>query len=302
VASANCARYCGASVDFVDIDPDTWCMSVEKLKLKLEQHEASGFPVPKVVIPVHLSGQSCEMETIFDLGQKYGFKIIEDASHALGGTYQNAPVGNCRYSDISVFSFHPVKIITTGEGGMALTNDKEMAELMARLRTHGITRDPKQMNNGSDEPWYYEQLELGFNCRMTDIHAALGISQLERLNEFIERRNELVQKYDEAFVDVPVQRQVVPDTVYSARHLYVFRVPKQQHLSLFQEFRNKGIGVNLHYTPVHLQPYYRNLGFKRGDFPESEKYGKEAISLPLYPSLTDEKQNKVITILKDWFK
>jgi len=185
---------------------------------------------------------------------------------------------------------------------MALTNDKEMAELMARLRTHGITRDPKQMNNGSDEPWYYEQLELGFNCRMTDIHAALGISQLERLNEFIERRNELVQKYDEAFVDVPVQRQVVPDTVYSARHLYVFRVPKQQHLSLFQEFRNKGIGVNLHYTPVHLQPYYRKFGFKKGDFPESEKYGEEAISLPLFPNLTNEKQNTVITILKDWFE
>jgi len=302
VASANCARYCGASVDFVDIDTDTWCMSVEKLKLKLEQHEASGLPLPKVVIPVHLSGQSCDMEAIFDLGQKYGFRIIEDASHAIGGTYQNAPVGNCRYSDIAVFSFHPVKIITTGEGGMALTNDKEMAELMVRLRSHGVTRDPKQMNNGSDEPWYYEQLELGFNYRMTDLQAALGISQLERLNEFVKQRNELVQKYDDAFADVPVQRQVVPNNVYSARHLYVVRVHKKQHFSLFQSFQNNGIGVNLHYTPVHLQPYYRKFGFKKGDFPESEKYGEEAISLPLFPNLTNEKQNTVITILKDWFE
>jgi UDP-4-amino-4,6-dideoxy-N-acetyl-beta-L-altrosamine transaminase len=302
VASVNCARYCGASVDFVDIDPYTWCLSVEKLRQKLKYHQSAGLPLPKVVIPVHLSGQSCEMWAISELGQKYGFRVIEDAAHAIGGEYQNEPVGSCRYSDITVFSFHPVKIITSGEGGMALTNDQALAEYMARLRSHGITRDSEQMTREPDGPWYYEQLELGFNYRMTDIHAALGKSQLEQLDVFVERRNELAQKYDEAFADVPVQRQVIPDTVYSARHLYVIRVPKQQHLSLYQKFRNEGIGVNLHYTPVHLQPYYRILGFQDGMFPEAEKYGKGAISLPLFPELTAEKQNIVINILKDWFE
>ena len=302
VASANCARYCGASVDFVDIDPNTWCLSPEKLKQKLESHKSAGKQLPKVVIPVHLSGQSCEMQAIYDLGQQYGFKIIEDASHAIGGTYQNAPVGNCKYSDITVFSFHPVKIITTGEGGMALTNDPEIKEKMELLRSHGITRNPKYLTHKSDDPWHYEQLELGFNYRMTDIQAALGKSQLARLDEFVEQRNELAQKYDEAFADVPVQKQVVPDSVYSGRHLYVIRVSPEQHLSLFQTFREKEVGVNLHYTPVHLQPYYRNLGFQDGMFPEAEKYGKEAISLPLYLKLTDENQKKVITILKDWFE
>jgi len=251
------------------------------------------------VIPVHLSGQSCDMQSIYELGQQYGFKIIEDASHAIGGTYQNEPVGNCKYSDITVFSFHPVKIITTGEGGMALTNDPEIYEHMARLRSHGITSNPKHMTIESSEPWYYEQIELGFNYRMTDIHAALGLSQLERLDEFVEQRNELAQKYNEAFADIPVQRQVVPDTVYSARHLYVIRVPMQQHLSLFQILRKEGIGVNLHYMPVHLQPYYRNLGFQQGSLPESEAYGQEAISLPLYPGLSDKEQNRVILTLRD---
>ena len=300
VATANCARYCGASVDFVDIDPDTWCLSIEKLQQKLEEHQASGCSIPKVVIPVHLSGQSCDMQSIYELGQQYGFKIIEDASHAIGGTYQNEPVGNCKYSDITVFSFHPVKIITTGEGGMALTNDLEIYEHMKRLRSHGITSNPKHMTIGSSEPWYYEQIGLGFNYRMTDIHAALGLSQLERLDEFIEQRNELTQNYEEAFAYDPIKRQVVPEETYSARHLYVIRVPKYQHLSIFEKFRGEGIMVNLHYMPVHLQPYYRKLGFQEGDFPEAEKYGKEAISLPMYIRLSSEKQNKVINILKDF--
>ena len=297
VASANCARYCGALVDFVDIDPDTWCMSVEKLRHKLEKHRSSGLQMPKVVIPVHLSGQSCEMQAIFDLGQQYEFKIIEDASHAIGGTYQNSPVGNCRYSDITVFSFHPVKIITTGEGGMAITNDPEIQEKMELLRSHGITRNPDNLTYNSGDPWYYEQLELGFNYRMSDFQAALGLSQLDQLDKFVEQRNELAQNYDEAFKDAPIRRQVLPEKTYSARHLYIIRVAKHQHLSLFKKLLNDGIGVNLHYIPVHLQPYYRDLGFEKGDFPESEQYGKEAISLPLYPKLTTEKQNRVIATL-----
>lgn len=297
VASANCARYCGASVDFVDIDPYTWCISVEKLRQKLEYHQSAGLPLPKVVIPVHLSGQSCDMRAISELGEIYGFYIIEDASHAIGGTYQNEPVGSCGYSDIAVFSFHPVKIITSGEGGMALTNNAELYERTVRLRTHGITHDSKQMTREPDGPWYYEQLELGFNYRMTDIQAALGLSQLDRLEEFVARRNELAQSYDEALEDLPVQRQVLPDGTTSARHLYVIRVPSHQHLKLFQKLRQEGIGVNLHYMPVHLQPYYHNLGFQKGSLPESEAYGQEAISLPLYPDLSDDWQNHVITTL-----
>jgi UDP-4-amino-4,6-dideoxy-N-acetyl-beta-L-altrosamine transaminase len=301
VASANCARYCGASVDFVDIATDTWCMSVKKLRHKLEHHKSTCLPLPKVVIPVHLSGQSCEMEAIYDLGQQYGFKIIEDASHAIGGTYQNDPVGNCRYSDITVFSFHPVKIITTGEGGIALTNDPRIQEKMKMFRSHGITHNPEYFSHKSGDPWYYEQLELGFNYRMTDLQAALGLSQLERLDEFVDQRNELAQNYKVALSDVPIQRQVLPEGTYSSRHLYIIRVTKQHHLNLFETFRSKGVGVNLHYMPVHLQSYYRNIGFQEGDFPEAEKYGKEAISLPLYPNLTTENQDYVITILKDFF-
>jgi UDP-4-amino-4,6-dideoxy-N-acetyl-beta-L-altrosamine transaminase len=297
VASANCARYCGAAVDFVDIDPDTWCLSAEKLRLKLEDYKSARKQLPKVVIPVHLSGQSCEMQAIYELGQKYGFNIIEDASHAIGGTYQNEPVGNCRYSDITVFSFHPVKIITSGEGGMALTKDKERANRMTRLRSHGISRDSEYMNNEPDGPWYYEQLELGFNYRMSDIQAALGMSQINRMDEFVTRRNELAQLYKEAFTNIPVQLQVLPDNVYSARHLYVIRVSPQQHHYLFESFRTENIGVNLHYMPVHMQPYYRNFGYQEGDFPVAETYGKEAISLPLFPSMKRQQQDLVVQIL-----
>jgi UDP-4-amino-4,6-dideoxy-N-acetyl-beta-L-altrosamine transaminase len=298
VASANCARYCGASVDFVDIDPLTWCMSVERLRQKLEYHQAASLALPKVVIPVHHSGQSCDMQAISELGQQYGFRIIEDASHAIGGTFQNSPVGSCLYSDITVFSFHAVKIITSGEGGMALTNEKKLSDHMARLRTHGITRDSKQLTHEPDGPWYYEQLDLGFNFRMTDIQAALGLSQLGRLEEFVVRRNELAQRYDEALTKIMVQLQKVPDDVYSTRHLYVIRVPSERHCNIFKSLRDKGIGVNLHYMPVHLQPYYRKLGFQEGDFPEAEKYGQEAVSIPLYPELSDNHQNHVIATLR----
>ena len=298
VASANCARYCGAMVDFVDIDPLTWCISVEKLQQKLEYYQSEGLPLPKIVIPVHLSGQSCNMRAISELGKEYGFRIIEDASHAIGGSYYNNPVGSCRYSDIAIFSFHPVKIITTGEGGMALTNDQTLANRMARLRTHGITRDPQQMTREPTGPWYYEQLELGFNYRMNDLQAALGFSQLGRLDEFVARRNELARRYDDAFACLPVRTQLFSKVVRSARHLYVIRVNAQCHRTLFETLREAGIGVNLHYMPVHMQPYYQNLGFHEGLFPESEAYGREAISLPLYPDLSEENQDYVSKTLR----
>jgi UDP-4-amino-4,6-dideoxy-N-acetyl-beta-L-altrosamine transaminase len=298
VASANCARYCGANIDFVDIEPDTWCLSAEKLRQKLEAHKSAGKQLPNVVIPVHLSGQSCDMKSIMELGQKYNFHIIEDSSHAIGGHYFGNPVGNCMYSDISVFSFHAVKNITSGEGGMATTNDKKIHEKMSRLRSHGITRDPECMSRRSKGLWYYEQLELGFNYRMTDIQAALGLSQLDRLDQFVLRRNDLAQRYDTALVNIPIQLQTIPKEVYSARHLYVVRVNAKQHSSMFEVFRSEGIGVSLHYIPVHLQPYFLNLGFKEGMFQESEDYGQEAISLPLYPDLSNEEQDKVIEVLK----
>ena len=297
VASANCARYCGASIDFVDIDPHTWCMSVEALSQKLAGAKTTRAPLPKVVIPMHFAGQSCDMAAIARLAKEYGFRIIEDASHAIGGSYKHEPVGSCRYSDIAVFSFHPVKIITTGEGGMALTNDTSLADRMARLRNHGITRDPGEMNRSSDGPWYYEQIELGFNYRMTDIQAALGLSQLNRLNTFVQRRNELAQRYDEAFADMPIEYQTTPDGVYSSRHLYVIRVPADQHLGLFEHLRAQGIGVNLHYIPVHLQPEYRRLGFREGQFPQAEQYYREAMSLPMYSALTDEQHSRVVEMV-----
>ena len=301
VASANCARYCGADVDFVDIDPKTWNLCPQKLAEKLETAEKKG-KLPKVVIPVHLCGQSCDMAAIHELGEKYGFRIIEDASHAIGGRYRDEPVGNCRYSDIAVFSFHPVKIITTAEGGMAMTNSAELGERMQRLRTHGITRDPDAMRNASAGPWYYEQLELGYNYRMTDIHAALGISQMKRLDDFVKRRNELAARYDELLAELPAQRPELIDDARSSWHLYPVRVQpdkiSRSHREVFECLREQGIGVNLHYMPVHLQPYYRDLGFREGQFPEAEFYGKQAISLPMFPTMTGEQQNTVVEALE----
>lgn len=290
VASANCALYCGATIDFVDIDEHTFNLSVERLAEKLESAERNGC-LPKVVIAVHLCGQPCDMAGIFALSQKYGYAIIEDASHAIGSQYNGEPVGNCRYSDVTVFSFHPVKIITTAEGGMALTNNQGLAERMSLLRSHGITRDPEMMTCVPDGPWYYQQIELGFNYRMTELQAALGLSQLQRLDTFVRRRHELASQYAQTIAVLPIVSQLQPAYSYSAFHLYVIRILDGEvgstHLQIFEALRSSGIGVNLHYMPVHLQPYYQRLGFKRGDFPSAESYYRTAISLPIFPGLSD---------------
>lgn len=300
VASANCALYCGAQVDFVDIDPHTYNMSLVVLAQKLEDAERAG-RLPKVIIPVHLCGQACDMQAIHDLRQRYGFKIIEDASHAIGGKYRGEPIGNCRYSDITVFSFHPVKIITTAEGGMALTNDPKLADRMALLRSHGITRDPGQMTQEPDGPWYYQQIDLGFNYRMTELQAALGVSQMQRLDEFVSRRHAIAKRYDELLADVPVTIPWQHPDSYSGLHLYVIRLQLAQtnksHRQVFEELRGQGIGVNLHYIPVPAQPYYQRMGFQAGGFPEAERYYLEAISLPLFPAMTEEEQDRVVTSL-----
>ena len=302
VASANCGRYCGADVDFVDIDPDTWNISVPRLKEKLAEAEKSG-KLPRVVVSVHFAGQPTDQEDIWTLSEEYGFKILEDACHSLGASRNGEPVGSCKWSHITVFSFHPVKIITTGEGGMALTNDERLAWRMASLRTHGITRDQSHMTRESDGPWYYEQLELGYNYRMTDIQAALGASQLSRLEEFVERRNYLARRYDNLLAGLPLQLPLVREENYSAFHLYVVRlrldkIDKSPKL-VFEALRSKGIGVNLHYMPVHLQPYYRELGFAPGLCPDAERHGREAITLPLYPSLSESDQNRVVKEVKE---
>jgi UDP-4-amino-4,6-dideoxy-N-acetyl-beta-L-altrosamine transaminase len=297
VASANCARYCGADVDFVDIDARTYNMSVPRLEEKLEKAKSAG-RLPKVVIPVHLCGQSCEMEAIHALSHKYGFRIIEDASHAIGGKYKSESIGNCRYSDITVFSFHPVKIITTGEGGMAVTNQPELHNVMVRLRSHGITRDPAEMSHSPDGPWYYQQIELGFNYRMTDIQAALGLSQLQRLDDLVARRHALAKRYNELLANIPVTVPWQHQDGYSGLHLYVIRLQKEGlkagHRVVFERLRVGGIGVNLHYIPVYHHPYYARLGYQPSDFPEAERYYAEAITLPMYPGLTDAQQVEVV--------
>lgn len=301
VASANCALYCGAQVDFVDIDPRTYNLSIERLTEKLVQAEQSG-RLPKVVIPVHLSGQPCEMAAIHALSRRYGFKIIEDASHAIGGKYRNEPIGNCRFSDITVFSFHPVKIITTGEGGMAMTNDSQLAKQMKLLRSHGITRNADDMTHASDGPWYYQQIDLGFNYRMTDIQAALGLSQMQRLDAFVEKRHEIAKRYDELLAELPLVTPWQYPESHSALHLYVIRLKLNEisktHREVFEALRAGGIGVNLHYIPVYRQPYYEQLGFKQGYCPEAEAYYAEAISLPMYPGLTEAEQKHVIEKLE----
>lgn len=300
VASANCGLYCGAQVDFVDIDPRTYNMSVDRLKEKLAVAEKNG-KLPKIVVPVHLCGQPCDMSAIHALSRKYGFRIIEDASHAIGGKYKGEPIGNGRYSDVTVFSFHPVKIITTGEGGMAVTNDAKLAERMALLRSHGITRDPNIMTQEPDGGWYYQQIELGFNYRMTDIHAALGLSQMSRLDEYVARRHSLAKYYETKLAEVPVTISWQHPDAYSGLHLFVIRLQleriKRSHREVFDALRAYGIGVNLHYIPVYNHPHYQRLGFKPGNFPESERYYAEAISLPMYSGMTGEQQDTVITSL-----
>lgn len=302
IASANCALYCGAEVDFVDIDPETYNLSADRLEEKLITARESG-KLPKIIVPVHLCGLPCDMKRIRELSQEYGFRIIEDASHAIGARYQGEPVGNCRYSDITVFSFHPVKIITTGEGGMALTNDPALAKKMMLFRSHGITRDASLMTHESDGPWYYQQIELGYNYRMTDIQAALGISQMDRLDNYVSRRHELANRYQRILADMPVSTQTQPPEAYSAYHLFVIRLKlekiKRTHREIFESMRAQGIGVNLHYIPVHRQPYYQRMGFQEGDFPESEQYYAEAISLPMYASLTNSEQDQVVEALKE---
>jgi len=292
VASANCALYCGAEIDFVDIDPRTYNLSVDCLAEKLEHAEHTG-KLPKVVIPVHLSGQACDMSGIHALGQKYGFKVIEDASHAIGGKYLDEPVGNCRYSDITVFSFHPVKIVTSGEGGMALTNDMNIFKRMKLYGSHGITSNSVDMiEKDPRELWYYQQVDLGFNYRMTDIHAALGLSQMRRLDEFVSKRHAIADRYEVLLADLPLTRPWQHSDGYSAFHLYLIRlkldeIDKTQR-EVFAALHAAGIGVNLHYIPVYRQPYYEEFGFKKGYCPEAEKYYAEVLSLPMFPLLGSE--------------
>lgn len=301
VASANCALYCGADVDFVDIDPRTYNLCPQALALKLEQAEREG-TLPKVVVPVHLCGQPCDMQAIHALSLRYGFKIIEDASHAIGGKYQGEFIGNSRYSDITVFSFHPVKIITTAEGGMALTNDEALANKMALLRSHGITRDPAQMTREADGPWYYQQIDLGFNYRMTELQAALGVTQMERLDQYVARRHQLARRYDDLLTGLPVTAPWQHADSYSGLHLYVIRLQldkiEKTHRQVFEALRELGIGVNLHYIPVHTQPHYERMGFKPDDFPQSQTYYQEAISIPMFQTMSDEQQDEVIQALK----
>jgi len=299
VASANCGRYCGADVDFIDIDPATGLMSVRALQSKLQQAERDG-TLPKVVVPVHLTGSSCDMAAIGALAELYGFAVVEDASHAIGGHYRDDPVGNCRHSSITVFSFHPVKIITTGEGGLATTNDPVLAQRMSELRSHGLVREPERYERPAAGPWVYEQQQLGFNYRMTEIQAALGLSQLQRLDEIVAERNRQLQRYRDLLTELTVQLLEVPEKVLSSVHLAVIRLQQataQQHRQVFEALRGAGIGVQLHYSPVHLQPYYRTLGFAEGQFPESEAYAISAISLPLFPSLAEADQVRVFTVL-----
>lgn len=297
VATANAALYCGAQVDFVDCDPMTYNLSVPSLaeKLELAQHEGR---LPKIVSVVHFAGQSADMKDIAVLASKFGFKVVEDASHAIGASYDSAPVGDCRFSDICVFSFHPVKIVTTAEGGAATTQDAELAARMELFRSHGVTRDQDLLRETDPDPWYYEQLALGYNYRMTDIHAALGCAQMTRLDDFVDRRHEILAAYDEALKDLPLQRPHQAENQRSALHLYPIQVLLNDRRVVFDALRQAGIGVNVHYIPVHTQPYYQDLGFKWGDFPEAETYYRRAISLPMFPGLTDSEFEFVVETLK----
>ena len=301
VASANCGLYCGAQVDFVDIDPLTYNLSSLELEKKLIQAKQNN-KLPKIVIPVHFAGQSCDMRKIHSLSKEYGFKIIEDASHAIGGKYLDQPIGGCQYSDITVFSFHPVKIITTAEGGLATTNDKELLTRMQLFRSHGVTRNPELMTKEAEGGWYYQQIDLGFNYRMTELQAALGISQMERLDKFVALRHQRQVRYDKLLKGLPIVVPYQSLDSYSALHLYPIQLEleniSKSHTQVFDELRQKGLGVNLHYIPVHIQPYYEKMGFSRGDFPEAEKYYSRAISIPIFQGLTIEIQDEVVNALK----
>lgn len=302
VASANCARYCGADVDFVDTDPQTFNMSPDRLREKLEATKASGGRLPRIVIPVHLTGQPCDMAAIGALAKEYGFAVIEDASHAIGGKYKGSPIGNCEFSDVTVFSFHPVKIVTTAEGGVATTQDADLARDMELFRSHGVTREADLMTHESHGPWYYQMVTLGYNYRMTEMQAALGVSQMNRVHDFVARRHELAARYDELLAGLPLDTPYQAPDSYSGFHLYVIQLRldeiERSHLEVFEALREAGLGVNLHYIPIHTQPYYRGLGFKDGDFPDSEDYYTKSISIPLFHSMTDEQQDRVVEILR----
>jgi UDP-4-amino-4,6-dideoxy-N-acetyl-beta-L-altrosamine transaminase len=300
VASSNCALYCGADVDFVDIDPRTYNMCIVELEKKLIQAKASN-KLPKIVVPVHLAGQSCDMEEIYSLSKKFGFKIIEDASHAIGGKYKGKNIGNCSYSDITIFSFHPVKIITTGEGGAVLTNDESLFGKVQQLRSHGITRNPSEMSKPIDGPWYYEQLDLGFNYRITDLQAALGISQLRRINLFIKKRRQIVELYNKLLANSKLLLPYQNKNTNSSFHLYIIRVPIESNFvrrELFERLRANGILVNLHYIPIYKHPYYQTkYKIDELNFPHAEKYYEEAISLPIYYDLKVSEVYKIVEIL-----
>lgn len=293
VASANCAIYCGAQVDFVDIDPVTYTMCPAALEAKLKQADAAG-RLPKIIVPVHLCGQSCDMAAISRIARSFGVKIIEDASHSIGAHHQGLPVGDCRYSEITVFSFHPVKIITTAEGGMATTQDANLARKMDLARSHGITRDPDQMTHAPDGQWYYQQISLGYNYRMTELQGALGLSQLKQLHTFVARRRQLAAQYDDLLSGLPLKRPAQHPDSNSSWHLYVVRVAADRHTAVFEALRAAGIGVNLHYIPIHTQPYYQAMGFAHGQFPQAESYYAEAISIPLYAGMSDTDQERVV--------
>lgn len=302
LASANCALFCGANVDFVDIDPRTYNLCPTALEEKLGKAEREG-RLPKIVVPVHLAGQSCDMSAIHALAVRYGFKVVEDASHAIGGKYKGEFVGSCRYSDVTVFSFHPVKIITAGEGGMALTNDHLLAQKMNLFRSHGMTRDAEQMTHAPDGPWYYQQVALGFNYRMTELQAALGLSQSGRLDAYVARRHDLASRYNALLSALPLTTPWQHPDCYSGLHLYIVRLTlggsRSRHARVFELMRSQGIGVNLHYIPLHTQPFYARMGFQRGDFPQAERYYEEALSLPMFSSLSEQQQDTVCRALKE---
>lgn len=305
VASANCGLYCGAEVDFVDIEPATGNLSVERLEAKLRAAAISG-RLPKVVVPVDFGGLPCDLHAIAALGHRYGFTVIEDASHAVGARYRGQAIGDGRLADMTVFSFHPVKIVTTGEGGMVLTHRSEWAEKIRLLRSHGITRDPAMWEGKSPGPWYYEQIDLGCHYRLTDLQAALGLSQLARLDAFLARRREIAARYAEQLADLQLSLPAQPAEYESAWHLYVVRLESSstpaRHREVFEGLRSRGIGVNLHYLPVHLQPYYRRLGFREGDFPNAEQHAQQAFSLPMFPDLSDAEQDEVVAALRQVVK